>query len=492
MAFTMPTLMSHQVTMKNFIVGHPFCGVWLDIGGAKTLTTLAALAEVRPSGHILVIAPLSIARSSWLAEIKKWGFPLRTKSLIVDDNDKRLTTAQRHEIYDGFFTDMPTMYFINQDLIKNLVDSMPTKRYGGQSQIMWPFPTVIVDESQEFKNPTSVRFKALKKVRGAILRMIQLTGSPAPQSLMDVWSQMYLLDEGLALGVRFTAFREKYFQPKQYVNGRPVSWQILPGADETIHQRINHLVLSAENATIPMPTPLPPEVIPITMDDDTKAAYKDFKRDQVIELATPDPTDPNTLIITADNAAILRGKLLQFASGTLYTGDNHDTDFTQIHTQKLLKLESFAADAAAAGDTLLVPYRYRSDARIVPAHLNDRGYPTEVFDGSRRMIERWNAQEIPVMLLQPASHGRGLNLQAGGHELVWYSLPDSLEQWLQTIGRLLRIGQPHDVRVRSLVTLGTIDAFQPQLLQRKKITQDALLEAVREEVAALLDDLSLA
>lgn len=486
MTFTMPTLMSHQEPMKNFIVGHPFCGIWLDIGGAKTLTTLSALAEVRPAGHILVIAPKAIARSSWTAEIKKWGFPLRTKSLVVNDNDKPLTAVKRRELYTEFFTAMPTMYFIGQDLIDDLVNSMPVKSYGGIKSIMWPFPTVIIDESQVFKDPTSVRFKALKKVRPAILRMIELTGSPAPQSLLDIWSQMYLLDEGLALGDRFTTYRETYFLPDKFVDGRAVSWKPKPGADEAIHSRIQHLVVSADTSQLPIPKPTYEEIV-LDLPLDIWQGYRQFRKDKVIELATPDPKDPDTMIITADNAAILRGKLLQYASGSLYTGENHDTDFSQLHDVKLKALEILAAKAAAVGATLMVAYRYRSDRALIPAYLNAQGFHAEVFDGSRDMIDRWNARAIPVMLLQPASHGRGLNLQAGGGKLVWYTLPDSLEHWLQTIGRLARIGQTLDVEITSLLVRGTIDERQPLMLGRKKMTQDALLEAVRAEV---LDDLA--
>jgi len=473
--------MPHQQAMKNFILTHPFCGIWLRVGGAKTRVTLAALSEIRPSGHILVIAPLAIARSSWLDEIDKWGFDIRVRSLIVDENDKKLTKQQRLEIYNEFFTAPPTMYFINKDLVDDLVNAMPTKRYGNQKSIMWPFRTVIIDESQEFKNPSAVRFKALKKVRPSIIRMIQLTGTPAPQSLLDIWSQIYLLDEGFTLGESFTKFRETYFFPDKFVNGRVVSWRIQPWAEQIIHRRIKHLVLSAENVNIPIPM-ISYENVEVDLPENAQSAYREFRRKQVLELATPDPNNPDTMIITADNAAILRGKLLQFASGTLYTGENHDNDFTVLHTAKLAELEKLVAPLVSVGETAMVAFRYRADQTLIPRYLNDRGIKTEVFNGSREMVARWNNREIPVMLLQPASFARGLNLQQGSTELIWYTLPDSLEQWIQTIGRLHRLGQTGPVRVRSMITRSTIDARQPNLLKRKRITQDTLLEAVQMEI----------
>jgi len=482
MAFDQSILLPHQRIAKDFIIEHPFCGIWLDIGGAKSLTTLAALAEIRPSGHILIIAPKTIARNSWIKEINKWGFSIRTTSLVVDDVDRPLSRAARHAIYREIPSAQPTMYFIGKDLVKDLATTMQSV---SGTRNFWPFPTVVIDESQEFKNPTAVRFKALAKVRPSITRLIQLTGTPTPQSLLDVWSQIYLLDQGAALGEKYTQFRRSYFKEPYMVNGRPMGkWTIRPWAESVIHNQIKHLVLSTNNTTIPLPS-VSFDTVPVTLPEHVQHAYQAFKRTQVLELATPDPTQPHRLTITADNAAILRSKLLQFAQGTVYTGENHDKDFTQVHHAKLDALTTIA-QAQPPGQPLLVAYRYRADQHLIAAHLNTHHIHTEVFDGSSAMEDRWNRREIPVMLLQPASFGRGLNLQHGANELIWYTLPDSLEQWLQTCGRLRRIGQQHRVRIRSLVTTDTIDAGQPVLLSKKQITQDSLLEAVRADIRDVL------
>lgn len=494
--FTMPTLLPHQEIVKDFIVRNPKCGIFLKMGGGKSLCTLSALAEVRPAGHILVVAPINIARSTWIDEIVKWDFPLRAVSLIVDDNDKKLDRAKRLERYADIFTSSPTMYFINVDLIDDLVANMPTQKVNGKTEILWPFQTVIVDESQSLKNPTGVRFKAMKKIAPATVRFIELTGTPTPNSLEDLWSQMFLLDGGLALGKNITEFRMRYFVPDLVMQGQVRKWKARPGAEEEIYARVAHKVMSAQNNSIPMPGCSIDEV-PIYLDADTMDAYKDFTKQQVIDLASPDPLHPGTLTITADNAAILAGKQVQFASGTMYIDDQHN--FAVIHEEKLRKTNEIIR--RNNGSPVLIAYKFKSDLQQLISHLTAAGHDARAFDGSRGMIADWNAGKIPVMIIQPASAGHGLNLQDGGHTLVWYTLPDSLEQYLQTNARLHRMGQTHDVQIWILITKGTRDERLPINLQRKKDVQDGLLDAVRidaialeelyEDVYELLGDLDL-
>ncbi|MDU3750028.1 MAG: SNF2-related protein, partial [Cutibacterium avidum] len=235
-------LQPHQRRAANFIISHPFAGIWLDIGGQKTASTLAALMEIRPAGHILVIAPVPIARSTWIDEIAKWGLPIRTRSLIVDERDRKLSKADRLARFAETLDPAtpPTMWFINQELLtqsarsncpvcggaprkdrrpcpecrNGLVDQMPRQRVNGTDHIMWPFPTVIIDEAQGFKSHTSIRFKALAAVRPAISRLIELSGTPSPNGLHDLWSQIYLLDRGRALGRTITEFRNRWFTPR--------------------------------------------------------------------------------------------------------------------------------------------------------------------------------------------------------------------------------------------------------------------------------------
>jgi SNF2 family DNA or RNA helicase len=484
MTFTMPTLMPHQEVVVDWIAERPKCGVFMKMGGGKSLCTLTALARVRPAGHMLVVAPINIARSTWIAEIEKWGFPLRTQSLIVDENDKQIDRTERLRRYKEVWNSAPTMYFINVDLIGDLVKNMPTQKVNGRTQTLWPFSTVIIDESQTLKSPSGVRFKALKKVAPATIRFIELTGTPTPNGLEDIWSQMFLLDGGLALGTTMTEFHERYFVPKLIVNNRPVKWEPRPGAEEEIYERIKHKVMSTQNANIPLPK-VSIDDVPVVLDKDTMEAYKDFTKQLVLDLASPDPLRPGTVTITADNAAILYGKQIQFASGTMYVDDKHN--FAVIHEEKLAMADYLIRNNG--GSPVLLPYRFRSDEQQLRRYLGKAGHQVETFDGSRGMINRWNAGQIPVMLLQPASAGHGLNLQDGGYTLIWYTLPDSLEHYQQTIGRLARIGQKHPVQVWRLITKGTRDEKLPLSLARKEMVQDGLLAAVAVEIYDIDEDI---
>lgn len=486
MPFAPPELKPYQKVAQDFIVDRPHCGIYLGMGGGKSLTTLSALAQVRPSGHILVAAPINIARSTWIDEIEKWSFPLRTRSLIVNENDVKLSRKKRMEAYGQVFQDKPTMYFINRELIPDLIDNIPVSSQNGRKVIQWPFPTVILDESQGFKSPSSIRFKALRRVRPAILRLIELTGTPTPHSLLDLWSQVYLLDEGLALGKSMTEYRTRYFTATKMVNNRPVAWEPNPGAKEQIYQRIGHLVMSTENSDIPLPD-VSIDQVSVKLPKKVKAAYDAFAREQVLELAHPDPNNPGRLIITADNAGILHNKLIQFASGTIYTGENHAKDFVEIHDEKLQMTDYLLNNNG--GSPAIVAYRYQSDRTRLMKYLTKQGHSPQVFNGSRQMVKDWNAEKIPVMLLQPASAGHGLNLQDGGHTLIWFTLPDSLEHYQQANARLVRIGQQNKVQIWELITAETKDARMPKMLARKSGTQQDLLDAVRADTYEYIEDI---
>jgi len=483
MTFTMPTLLPHQEVVRDWIIRNPKCGIFLTMGGGKSLCTLSALAHVRPAGHILVVAPINIARSTWVDEIDKWGFPLRAQSLIVDDRDRKLSRAQRLQRYEEIWNSSPTMYFINVDLIKDLIDNMPTQRINGKKTIMWPFQTVIIDESQTLKGYDGVRFKALKKIAPATVRFIELTGTPTPNGLEDLWSQMYLLDGGLALGENITAYRTRYFEPDLVMQGQVKRWKPRPGAEQEIYARVKHKVMSAQNTSIPMPE-VSIDDVSIVLDKDALEAYKDFSKELVLDLADPDPKNPGTITITADNAAILYGKQLQFASGTLYTDDEHN--YAVIHQEKLAMADYLIRNNG--GSPVLIAYRFKSQRDQLMKYLGDAGHAVETFSGSRDMISRWNAGTIPVMLLQPASAGHGLNLQDGGHTLIWYSLPDSLEHYQQTNARLARMGQQHPVQIWRLITKGTRDEKMPAMLERKDLVQRGLLDAVQVEVYDVEED----
>jgi SNF2 family DNA or RNA helicase len=574
------TLKPYQQQIHDFLVSRPFAGAWLGVGAGKTLSTLSVLQTVRPIGHILVIAPVAIARSTWLDEIEKWNFPIRTRSLIVDDNDRKLSKDQRLQRFAEVFTDQPSMYFINQELLTmssqverlaekvaqgparspesarlleliddhepmdraqlieayraaegpvskarintwlkelvdqglvtwqdhpcracegigcrecafGLIDQLPTRQINGQDTLLWPFQTVIIDESQGFKSHSSKRFKALQKVRPAIARLIELTGTPAPNGLHDLWSQIYLLDQGQALGENITTFRNRWFIPKMVPGtNTPASWVPTPVAEKEIHAAIGHLVMSAQNTNLSLPggKPLINDVN-VTLPPDLLAAYKEFRRELVLDIVQTYKDEDGNITqsveaIVAENQAVLTSKLMQFASGTLYTSDPDDPRtkgrYELIHDKKLEMAEYLVRNNG--GEPVLIAYHFKSDLEQLLLRFKKAKIDAQAFDGSRDMVRRWNAKKIPVMLLHPAAAGHGLNLQHGGSTLIWYTLPFSLEHYIQTNGRLFRTGQTQPVTIHRLMTKDTQDERMPGVLLLKQRVQDDLIDAVSAEV----------
>lgn len=450
-------LHSYQIYAKNFMLQHPFCGLFLQMGLGKTSIVLEALWELNPTAHVLVIAPKTIARCTWLNEIKKWNMQFRTQSLIVNEKGKQLSKKKREEIYSQIPSSPPTIYFINRDIVTKLVEQFPDKK--------WPFKTVIIDESQSFKSYNAERFKAIKKVRPYISRMVLLTGSPAPKSLMDLWAQIFLLDMGDRLGKTITAYRTEYFDPGLIVNGYPVTWKLKKGADRQIYARIADLVISMKNHYIQLPA-ITFNPVTVDMDDDEYAVYKEMMKTNVLEVGDQ--------VIEASNAAVLSAKLSQMASGSLYT-DAKKHEYTVIHKHKLEVCEYIINNTPG---NVLIAYHFQSDKDMLTNYLTEQGFQPIVFDGSPEMEHDWNQGEIPIMLLQPASCGFGVNLQIGGSTLIWYTLPWSLEEYEQTNARIYRQGQQNPVIIHQLMTNHTIDTKILKALEAKDTSQQRLIQAV--------------
>lgn len=473
-----PVLHDYQQVAQQFLMTRPKAAAFLDMGFGKTLTSLHTLNRLMPSGHILVIAPLNIIRSTWIDEIEKWGFAVRVRSLALNDKGKSLPRKKRLERYEEVFTSSPTMFFINQELIHDLVENMPMKTINGKKTKLWPFETIIIDESQGFKNPSSKRFKALKKVSPHTKRIIELTGTPSPNGPLDLWSQMYLLDEGEALGKTFSEYRAKYFYESKYVDGRPVAWTPLPGATDEIYRRIKHLAISVENTSIKMPPRLPVNDILIHLSESEMDLYQEMKKEAVLSLIDQAGDE---VTITSENAGALMARLIQMSSGTLYTDEKHN--YKVLHQRKIEYLDYMLNNISTP---VIVPHRFNADKIELMRELKKRGHDAHLFDGSREMVKAWNEGKLPVMLLQPASAGHGLNLQDGGHTLIWYSLPHSLEHYAQTNARLDRQGQKNPVAIHRLITAGTRDTLLPLLLEGKHMTQAALLDAVKLEISDVI------
>ncbi|VEI13232.1 SNF2-related protein [Trueperella bialowiezensis] len=438
----------YQRTAITFLYTHPAAVLLLDMGLGKTVITLTALQGLLSSclsRRVLVVAPKRVAQSTWPQEISKWDHLADlTYTVLAGSPAQRAQQAgtQTH------------IHIINRELLPWLVT------HHGKD---WPYDTVVIDELSSFKNAQSKRGRALSRVRPHIKRIIGLTGTPTPNGLLDLFGQYKIIDPTI-FGTRITAYREKYFQPTKYVYGRPVDWQPIEGAEQQIHDKIRPVTLSmsaADHLSMPDLFTVNHRVV---MPAKAAAFYSRLKRDLVADL------DGDT--IDALNAASLAGKLLQLANGALYTSEN---EWTEVHNAKLDGLEDLLE--AANGQPLLVAYWYQHDLERI-----QQRFPQARLLDAAEDFQAWNEGAVPLGLIHPASAGHGLNLQQGGHLLVWYSLTWSLELYQQTNARLYRQGQTRPVTITHLVTQDTIDQRVLNVLNNKNNVQAALIDAVKTEL----------
>ena len=398
---------------------------------------------------------------------------------------------------------------------------------------LWPFPTVILDESQAFKDPKSGRFRAMALVRPYIRRVIELSGTPSPEGPHEIWPQMYLLDQGRALGPSYQQHLEDLFLPDQMVNGQVTRWKISPANEKLLHSQVSHLAISAENNDLRLPGYAPEQVHRVRLDPKMMQAYKSFRKDSLITVLTTgldelkeqarqqaldDGLDETAAQLAADavvldpatahqieaaNGGVLHGKSMQFAAGAVYLemDSSHPdyaaaTEFTKtpilrLHDGKLDAVEEILDRHFSVPDpgSVLVAYKFEFEKQLLLRRLHASGHArARAFNGMPDTVRAWNRGEIPVMLLHPASAGHGLNLQYGGSTLIWLSLPDSNEHFRQTPARLNRVGQRRPVQVHIVVTAGTLDERQPTVLSGKQGSQNRLLIAARKEFADVFDD----
>ena len=443
---------AYQERAIRMIETLPQVGLFLDMGLGKTVITLTAvrdliydLFEVR---KVLVIAPKRVAEDTWSREADKWEhLSMLSMSLILGTAEQR-TRAIEHEA---------DVYVIGRDNVVWLVELLQKRRRG------WPFDMIVIDELSSFKNPQAKRFRALKKATPFASRVVGLTGTPSPSSLMDLWAELYLLDRGQRLGLTLGAYREKYFRAGAH-NGYVVyKWEPRKGAQEEIEQKISDICVSMSAADYLTLPPRIDNVIPVKLSEEERARYRQMEEDQLIRF------DDSDDVVAALSAAAVMGKLLQIANGRVYT-EEHEA--VRIHERKLDALEDIIE--ATAG-SVLVFYSFRHDADAIRERIPEAKELTGPED-----IRAWNDGKIPVLLAHPASVGYGLNLQEGGRVIVWYGLTWSLELYQQANARLHRQGQTKPVIIHHLITEGSVDEDVMQALRHKDTSQAALLAALKE------------
>lgn len=440
----------YQTFATNFVLEHPACGLILDMGLGKSIITLTALWSLLLDsfdvGRVLVVAPKRVAENTWPAELKKWEhLEGLTWSLVLGSEKDRRTALQRKA----------KIYIINRENVTWLVDNY-----------RWDFDTLVIDELSSFKSSKAQRFRALKRVRPRISRVIGLTGTPQPNSLLDLWPQMYLLDMGQRLGRFVGGYRERFFLPDKRSREVIYSYKPKEGAEKKIYELISDICISMKATDyLDMPE-LVTSRVEVAMSGRERKLYEDFERDMVLHLKEGD--------LDAVNAAALSGKLVQMANGAVY-GDNHKVH--HIHDRKLDALEDIIEEAN--GKPLLVAYWYKHDLDRIRQRFEVRTIdrPEDIDD--------WNAGKIPMALIHPASAGHGLNLQDGGSAIVWFGLTWSLELYQQLNARLWRQGQKHTVVVQHIVTAGTHDEDIMNALERKDMSQTALIAAVKARIGGI-------
>lgn len=437
-------LHGYQRKAIDFVLRERRCMLTLGMGLGKTTSTLTAVSDMLDgftATKVLVIAPLRVANSVWAQEARLWQHLQHLRVSVCTGSEKARRAALALDA---------DVYVINRENVPWLVEN-----YGAK----WPFDVVVIDESSSFKSASSKRFKAIRKMLPHIDAMILLTGTPSPNGLLDMWSQMYLVDYGERLGRTMTGYKDRFFEADYF--GR--KFELRPGSAEKIHALLSDKIIhmSAEDY-LDVPTRID-FTIGVDLPPDAMHGYLDFERTMLAEIEGEE--------VEATTAAVLANKLLQYANGALYTDANGG--WGETHTAKLDALADVVEDNP--DETMLVAYNYKSDL----ARLMARFPHARVLDKKQETIDAWNRGEISMLLAHPASAGHGLNLQKGGSLCVWFGLNWSLEYYQQFNARLHRQGQTRPVRVAHIVSNDTIDQRVLSVLQSKDATQKSLLDALK-------------
>lgn len=440
----------YQKRAIDLVVKLPKIGLFLDMGLGKTVITMTAVQELMYDrfeiSKVLVIAPKRVAEDTWTREHAKWDHlrDLRISKVIGTAPQRRKALEQDADIY-----------VIGRDSVVWLVEYF--------QKTGWPFDMVVIDELSSFKNPQAKRFRALRKVMPHVSRVVGLTGTPSPNGLMDLWAEVYLLDRGERLGPTLGSYREKYFRPGARNGYIVYRWEPYSYSQKEIEKKISDICISmSADDYLTMPKRID-NVIPVQLSDQEMETYNRMEQEQLLVLEDEDDA------VVALNAAAVMTKLLQIANGSVYTAGH---DVLRIHDAKLEALEEIID---TTGEPVLVFYSYKHDLEAIQKKIKG----ARILEGPDDIAD-WNDGKVQVLLAHPASVGYGLNLQDGGHVIVWYGLTWSLELYQQANARLYRQGQEKPVIIHHLIASGTVDEEVMDALQHKDMSQAALLAALKE------------
>lgn len=436
-------LRDYQKTAVSFLQDRKSAALFLDMGLGKTAISLRALTKDHLP--VLVTAPPRVARHVWPEEVSKWRPDLTIRVATGSPEDVQRLLASGADIV-----------------------AISNSSLHHAEPVAASFKTFIIDELSAFKNHRAARTKVAKKITKHTENVWGLTGTPAPNGLLDLWSQMYLIDGGETLGTTYTSYQRRYFSPgRQLASGVVTEWNIRPGAAKQIHKLLEFRCLSMSTEGRVVLPPVTYNSIEVPLPSKVRGIYRTLKDDLVADVEL---LGGGTAVFSAVNAAVLSSRLAQVSAGFLYPDldEREGDEFTQLHTEKIKALQEILG---GTGSPVLVAYRFRAELEMLRAALPQ----ARTLDDGPDIVKQWNAGNVPVLLVHPKSAGHGLNLQYGGHTMVWTSLPWSLEEYQQANKRLARSGQVNPVVIHHLLSPGTIDRAVLDALTGKKSVQDALL-----------------
>lgn len=449
----------YQTEAERWVLEHPSCALFLDCGLGKTVITLSAVDELLMTGQVtkvLVIAPLRVAQTVWAEEAQKWDHLRYLRCVkVLGEAPARIEALDRDA----------DIYIINRDNVQWLVEYMRIRKK------KWKWDMLVLDELSSFKSPKAFRFKSLQTVRGKWKRVVGLTGTPMPNSQLDLWSQIFLLDGGERLYPTYTKYRNTFFYEKGYTH----EWKLRNGAAPAIMHRIDDICMSMKAKDYLSVPPVQMINRYAVMKPREEQVYMDMRKRSVIEVLVDSGVESTgeTVTISALSAGVLAGKLRQLANGAIYDDTKQEHE---VHTAKLEELDTLIEESM--GHPIIVFYAYRHDL----SRIRNR-YPQARELVTPEDVKAWNRGDIPVLVAHPASMGHGLNLQQGGNIIVWFGLPWSLELYQQANARLHRQGQEQVVRIYHIITRGTVDERIMNVLEGKAAQQDELMEAVKLTIA---------